>query len=95
MYFIVYHAQLYKICLFLFAEVSGNVMNVRQGSRGRRDQKLLEERPERAREVRGTSCNQSSVDSYGTKSYIILHQFHIKFCMLHCVGDSNFSVELK
>lgn len=52
MYFIVYHVQLFKLCLFLFAEVSGNVMNVRQGSKGRRDQKLLEKRPERASEPR-------------------------------------------
>lgn len=76
MYFTVYHEQLYNICLFLFAEVSGNVMNVRQGSKGRQDQKLLEERPERAREVRGVSCNRRSIDFNGTKSYIILLVSH-------------------
>lgn len=84
MYFIVFHVQLYKICLYLFAEVSGNVMNVRQGLKGRQDQKLLEERPERAREVRGASCNRRSIDSNGTKSYIILlvsHQIlYASFC---------------
>lgn len=88
MYFIVYHVQLFKLCLFLFAEVSGNVMNVRQGSKGRRDQKLLEKRPERASEVSGASGNnQSSIDANGIEFYVIFHQFYIKFCMLQCVGD--------
>lgn len=78
MYFIVFHVQLFKLCLFLFAEVSGNVMSVRQGSKGRRDQKLLEKRPERAKEVSGASGNnQSSIDANGIEFYVILHQFYI------------------
>lgn len=78
MYFIVYHVQLFKIRLFLFAEVSGNVMNVRQGSKGRRDQKLSEKRPERARGVSEASGNnQSSIDANGIEFYVILHQFYI------------------
>lgn len=88
MYFIVYHVHLFKLCLFLFAEVSGNVMNVRQGSKGRRDQKLLEKRPERARGVSEPSGNnQSSIDANGIEFYVIFYQFYIKFCMLQCVGD--------